>query len=345
MLGTTANAAKLKGLAPLHPFSLGIIDLGTNSIRLDIYRIDSNLMPIRLFRFKEMIRLGEDVFRTRKIKPEVLDRALAAFALIKQHLREHNVTRVSAFGTCALRHSANAKAFIARVKNRTGIGISIITGEEEAGLIAKAVLNNEKTPNGLFALMDIGGGSTEMSLCYKREVLDNYSFELGAIRLHQAFFEQLNGNGGAGQGGASVRIAAARKLRAHVRETVKAQMRGRKWPRVKAMIGSSGSIRAAAKILKKSGKPADPYKTESLPRIIRKMLPLSATQMLEIPGMEEKRADIILPATILLDELAKIFGIEDFYVTECSLRDGILDWQIENLLQQGRLIASPRKVT
>jgi exopolyphosphatase/guanosine-5'-triphosphate,3'-diphosphate pyrophosphatase len=339
MLDATTNTPKLKPAPAFQPFSLGIIDLGTNSIRLDIYRIDENLGVTRLFRFKEMIRLGEDVFKTKIIKPEVIERALVSFATVKNHLREYNVNRVSAFGTCALRHSANSKEFIARVKSDTGVEISIISGVQEASLIAKAILNNEKHPNGIYALMDIGGGSTEMSLCYKNRVLDSYSFELGSIRLFQSFFETDETSAGA-----SARIVAAKKLRLHARSVVKATMLERRWPKVKTLIGSSGTIRAVAKILKKSGKPSDPFKTESLPRVIRKMIPLSTKEMLLVPGMEEKRVDIILPGTILLDELARIFGVEDFFVTECSLRDGILDWQIENLLATGKLELAPPKV-
>lgn len=337
MFDPTANSSKVKSLTVVQPFCLGIIDLGTNSIRLDVYRIDANLGISRLYRFKEMIRVGEDVFKRGYIKDEVILRSLVAFDAISKQLKEFNVTKTLAFATCALRDSNNAAEFIQKVRNRTGIQISVISGEEEASLIAKAILNNERTPTGYYGLMDIGGGSTEISFCYKNQVLKSFSLDLGSIRMHQKFFEPILPNPTP-----AALESAERKLREHVRSVLKPLLQEYRWPKVKSIVGSSGTIRAIWKIMRKSGKGVDPFKVEQVGRLVRKLLTLGPEELLRIPGMEEKRADIILPGSILFHELCRVIGCQDVYVTDCSLRDGILDWQVEQILHRGRKSSAAR---
>lgn len=320
----------------IEPFSLGIIDLGTNSIRLDIYRIDSQLSVERLHRYKEMIRLGEDVFVQGFIKSEVVQRALDAFKVIEKLLDEYNVKKVVAFATCALRNSANAEEFLKIVYEKTGIRMQVISGKQEAALIAKAILNNESTPSGYYGLIDIGGGSTEVSLCYKHKILDCYSFELGSNRIQQNFFQSATSN-------ASLRekesaIANARK---EIQSQFADIMNDRNWPNVRQIIGSSGTIRAIWRILRKSGKAVDPFKTTAVERILQKMTPLSEDRLMMIPGMERKRLDIIVPGTLLLEQACLSMGVQDIYISNSSLRDGILDWEIESLLQNGHLKYTP----
>lgn len=320
----------------IKPFSLGIIDLGTNSLRLDIYRIDSQLSVKRLYRYKEMIRLGEDVFVRGFLKAEVVQRALVSFQKIKAVLDEHNVTKTVAFATCALRSSSNANEFLKIIREATGIRVRIISGVQEAALIAKAILNNEFTPSGYYGLIDIGGGSTEVSLCYKQKVLDCYSFELGSNRIQQNYLQSEN---------TKVSVKERQKRIQNVRREIEGQiadtMQERNWPKVRQIIGSSGTIRAIWKILRKSGKAVDPFKLNSVERLLNKMIPLSELELLRIPGMERKRVDIILAGTVLLDQACKSLGAQDILIANASLRDGILDWEIENLLQNGHLKFTP----
>ena len=143
---------------------LAIIDLGTNSVRFDVHELTAERKTTLLHREKLMIRLGEGVFSTRKLNPRASKRALQAFMRFKSLASALRVQKVIAFATSALREAQDAEKLIHQIRNRTGIDIRIISADEEAKLIATGILANEPLPKGIFALVDIGGGSTEISV-------------------------------------------------------------------------------------------------------------------------------------------------------------------------------------
>src|SRR4051794_25043244 len=162
---------------------LAIIDLGTNSVRFDVHQISSSslkpgLSEKRLHREKLMVRLGQNVFTRGKLDPAAMARTVEAFRSFSRTLRDLKVDRVLAFATSALREASDSTKLIERVRARTGIELRVISGVEEARLIALGFLANTSPPEERFGLIDIGGGSTEVSIIKNKETLHSTSFNL-----------------------------------------------------------------------------------------------------------------------------------------------------------------------
>lgn len=174
---------------------------------------------------------------------------------------------------------------------------------------------------GRFALVDIGGGSTEVSICRGREVTESESFPLGTARLQQVFLKSSPPMPPKGD------LGAIEQLRRYIRGIILPKIISEEWPRVPRLLGSSGTIRALARINKKSGggKTID-YK--ELKKLVKSMSTMTTTELLGIPGMEARRVDMILAGAILLEECMTALGAKKVFTSEYSLRDGILEEEI-----------------
>jgi exopolyphosphatase/guanosine-5'-triphosphate,3'-diphosphate pyrophosphatase len=313
MLHSTIASAKTKSRS-LKRF--GVIDLGTNSLRFDAYEIQGKSLR-RFHREKRMIRLGDGVFRNGKISPKAVARGLRAFDIIHTLLKKLEVPYVVAFGTSALRSAMNARQFVETVKKRTGIPIRIISGLEEGALIAQGIIANTKMPKGPTVLVDIGGGSTEVTVCTETRIIERHSFRLGANRLQQMFFKTIPP------------VAAKRgelhpvlALRQHIRETLHPLTS--KNVTVKFSIGSSGTIRTLHRILKKIDKTTDGIDRTELAALVAEMTVMTRAQLMKLPGLEPKRIDLILAGAVLLEEILFAMKVRKMQVSEYALRDGIL---------------------
>lgn len=300
-----------------------IIDLGTNSVRFDIYDLDQNLDPRRIHREKQMVRLGDRLFTTGTLDQVAFYRTIEAFKSFRNRIEQEQITSVTAFGTAALRSLKNAQEFCQTVEHETGILIRTISGKREAELIAKGILANETTPNGLYALIDIGGGSTEVSICFKKTVMDSFSFNLGANRLQQMFLRTSPPCH-------DEYSDPVNELRRHVHETLLPEIGPQKWPGIRSVVGSSGTIRAIRKILRATDQAIEPFKRKNLRELIQRITPMRAEQIREIPGLEPKRVDLILAGMLLLDEFLSIVDVKTVFTSNFALRDGILEEVLEN---------------
>ena len=303
---------------------LAVIDLGTNSVRFDIYDLSDELEPHTIYQDKQMIRLGDGVFLEQKLNGKALSRAYKAFDEIKGKIKEFEVDKVFAFATCALREASDRDEFIKEIKKKTNIDLRILSGDEEANLIAKGILNNEELPEGLYALVDIGGGSTEVSICHKRSLIKSFSFRLGANRLQQVFLKTQPPKP------TEFIPDPIKALRDHIQHEINPVLlpKNENSP-IKMVLGSSGTIRAYKKIIKQTGDSIEPYKKKSLSRLIKIMKDMDPQEILSIPGMDPKRADIILAGGILLEEILQTLQAKLVNTTDYNLRDGILEMELE----------------
>jgi len=298
---------------------VAIIDLGTNSVRFDVHEFRAGKKNRLLYREKMMVRLGQGVFLKGKIDKQAMIRTLHAFKQFGRILDDLRVQKTIAFGTSALRESADGNFFVQKIKEETGIDVKIISGNEEAKLIAKGVLSNEKTLPFRFALVDIGGGSTEINICKSKKTLFGDSFILGTARLQQVFLKR-----------SPPREDSIKKMRAYIRNILSQKMQEEEWPKVPVVIGSSGTVKAIAKILKKK---KGEIPVNELEKLVKKMSGMTTAQLLSIPGMESKRADMILAGSILLEEIAWSVGAKKIVPTEYSLRDGIMEEELDLLME------------
>ncbi len=290
------------------PQHVAVIDLGSNAVRFEVY----DLLPSGsqlIHRERKVLRLGNGVFEKRRLDPQSVQAAFEFFADCRKVLDELSVARINAVATSALREASDGEDFLRTLTADFGITFRIISGLEEAQLIAKGILSNESGLNGTSLLIDIGGGSTELSRCEGGCVVAAQSVPIGAIRCHQSF---LKSNPPAQQGIASLReytaevlCASDPALRAHQFES---------------FVGSSGTVRTIAAL----GTPTTEIKLDSLNALIERMQPLDFAGLCAIPGMESNRADVALAGAIALSEILTFFGGAALRVSTYSLRHGLL---------------------
>lgn len=292
---------------------LAVIDLGTNSIRYDVHELNSKRQLVCLFRNKAMIRLGDEVFLKGELQPKSMDRCLASlrdFLLLCDNL---GVDEIVAAGTSALRESKNADLFIKRVDQELNLKIKVISGEEEARLILKGIHSFEVSVPAEFCFVDIGGGSTEIGFCRSKEPPLLASLKLGAARLQQKFFEHEKSD------------RSIEALRRFCRDQIEKINFNRSFD---AVYGASGTAKALTKILRKS--PDEKFfDIKDLRAFTNKIKGYSAKEIREIPGMDEKRIDIILPGALLLEEIMAFIGAKRLYRTKHALREGLLREALE----------------
>lgn len=309
---------------------IGIIDLGTNSVRFNVHSIGRNGKPRLLHQEKLMIRLGEGVFLKGKLDTKAVHRALDAFISFRHTATLLQAEQIIAFATSALREASDAETLTHLIREKTHIDIRVISGEEKAQLIAMGILANEKSLKGKFGLVDIGGGSTEISVCRGKKILYSSSFPLGTARLQQVF---LKTSPPQSIKGTDVEPISA--LRRNIKATLLPKLILEGWPKISRIIGSSGTIRALERILRKVF-PNSSLNRKNLAKLIKMMRKMTRAELNQIPGMEARRVDMILSGAILLEECMDSLNATEFTTTNYSLRDGILNRAIKLRFNESR---------
>ncbi len=303
---------------------IAVIDLGTNSVRFDVHEIGLSRETRLLHREKLMVRLGENLFSGGKLDRNAVRRTLQAFSSFQHTATDLKVDKVVAFGTSALREASDGNMLLRGVRKAVGIDLRVISGNEEAKLIAAGVLANEARVKGDFALVDIGGGSTEISIIREGKTEFCESFSLGAARLQQIFLKTSPPSG------------PIKAMRKHIRRALRDRLGSMKRSQVPRIIGSSGTIKALTRLCRKSGG-TKMIERERLAKLVKRMSLMTPAQLRALPGMEPKRIDLILSGAILLEECMDAVGAKRVDFTDFSLRDGILQREVQLLELQKRL--------
>ena len=313
---------------------VAIIDLGTNSVRFDVHQIGPGKQLRRLHREKIMVRLGTGIFVNGKLDRNAVRRTLHAFKRFQKLSKQLRITKTIAFGTSALREATDRESFLNSIQEQSGIHVRVISGAEEANLIAQGILSGEKRHHrldgikGHYALVDIGGGSTEINICRGKEVLFSQSFPLGTARVQQLFLRHSPPS--------PLEISQARS---YIRNALYEVMLPNHWPHANQVFGSSGTVRALERLLRKPSaqkskkKPAI-LKKDEISKTVTRMSTMTPTELLGMPRMEPKRVDMILAGALILDECMNVLKSKSATFTEFSLRDGIMEEELR-LYQQG----------
>ena len=297
-------------LVNLSTFVLGIIDLGTVALRFDVYRFGDDGGAVLAFKSRAMPRLGEVLHD----RAELRARVLRELERIKVEAERAGVTDLLAAGTMALREGDGAHEILAEVEQLLGMKFRVLSGEEEAILTAKGILSQEKNLPSSVVLIDIGGGSTEVSFCRDGRRLDSRSFPVGVLVWKD---------------GADVAASRA-ELSARFQELTAAA----KQFDPSLAIGSSGTVRTIEKVLMaKLGTPEGAeYRLSDLSELLERFRSMSADELLTVPGIERSRADIVLPGVFIFESVLSAISIQRFRVTHFSLRHGMLaEWLEKNL--------------
>ena len=167
---------------------IAAMDIGTNSIRLVVSRVEPDHELTVLTQQREMVRLGENEFETRRLSPAAIERGVLVCSRFADVARGFGAREISAFATSAVREAQNQDEFIERARRDAGLDVRVISGPEEARLIYMGVVSGASLKEQRALFIDIGGGSTELVVgdSEKYDALD--SLKLGAIRISNNWF-------------------------------------------------------------------------------------------------------------------------------------------------------------
>jgi exopolyphosphatase / guanosine-5'-triphosphate,3'-diphosphate pyrophosphatase len=298
------------------------IDIGSNSCRLKIARVQQHSLRL-LHEDREVTRLGSSVFASGLISPDSMAATLRALKRFYRAVKVHGADQVRAVGTAALREARNAQAFLAWVKSETGWSVEIISGLEEARLIQRGVMN-EPAAQGRCLLIDVGGGSCEITLSERRRIRETVSLPLGAVRLTEEFLSTDPPN----------RDEISRMKQFIARELRRGQRRLGSF-RVSTVIATSGTAAALAESCQAARKTKTPSKasatrmvrvadTRYVRRLAEKLTRMKSAQRSSMPGIGPRRTEIIVAGAYVFAELLEHFSLPGFAYSDLGLRDGIL---------------------
>lgn len=294
---------------------VGIIDIGSNSIRLVVYeRIGAKSYRV-IDESKESARLSATIAPDGSILQEDIARLVRILHDFQLLCRVHGVHTVRAVATAAIRNAVNGEEVVQRLRAQTGLPIEIVSGEEEARLGFLGMINTIDIADGF--LIDIGGGSTEVSLFRHRKLVRSVSFPFGAVNTAKAYAE-----------GGSVSAENAKRIRDKVAAAAKDEPWLTGQPGL-SLIGLGGTIRSLCKIDQRLNKypfsQTHQYELDktALNRLAEWLPTLAPDARIKVDGLSRDRADIIVPGLLILHTLFLHINASRCIVSGAGLRDGI----------------------
>jgi exopolyphosphatase/guanosine-5'-triphosphate,3'-diphosphate pyrophosphatase len=293
------------------------IDIGSNSCRLKIARVVQHELRI-VHEDREVTRLGGSVFETGLVSPESMAATLRALKRFYKAVQMHGADKVRAVATAAMRDARNGRAFLAWVRDETGWDVEIISGLEEGRLIHRGVMSNEPGTSGRCVLIDVGGGSCEISLSDRKRIRETVSLPLGAVRLTEEFLKT----------DPPTREEIARMKQFIARELRKATRRIHP-ERVSLVIATSGTAAAlseASKVINKVHPEVQDHiaPAHDVRRLADKLTKMPNGARSGIAGIGPRRSEIIIGGAHVYAQLLEHFSLPGFRYSEMGLRDGIL---------------------
>lgn len=296
--------------------TIGSIDVGSNAIRLAVGKVDERGKVDVVESVRLPVRLGQDAFDSGRLSEETITRAVDAFGQFQRIIRDTGVSRVRAVATSAMREALNRDVLIDRIAQRTRIDVEVIGGEEEARLIHLAVANAIHLDGKLALLLDIGGGSVEVTLADHDKILTTDSYSMGTVRM----LEQL---GRHNIGNTLPFEKLAREYAEAARGRIEREIGSAK---IDLCVGTGGNVEELGNLRQKLFKrDTDKLITiDELDIITDQLKFLTPEERTREFKLRPDRADVILPAAIALRMIAVQGGVKEIRIPNVGLKDGLL---------------------
>lgn len=300
-------------LKPSFPLRLGAIDVGSNAIRFLAAEFSGPQTFTPLCSDRAPVRLGHGTFVSGKLTPEAMEAGIAALSAFKSRAAALDLHGLRAVATSAVRESRNGEEFVGRVNSEAGLELRVIVGSEEARLVHLAV--RERIPLGRkqWVVVDVGGGSVEVSLVDDHGVLWSESHTMGSVRL----LEEL--------AGVSDEPGRFRDVLEEYVSTLRIPSAAR-YRADGAMIATGGNIEAIAKLVgdRPTGDGPSVVSIPALAALIERLSTMSYQQRTRDLGLREDRADVIVPGAMVYERLATLAGAREILVPGVGVREGVL---------------------
>jgi exopolyphosphatase/guanosine-5'-triphosphate,3'-diphosphate pyrophosphatase len=295
------------------PRSLAVVDLGSNSFRLVVFQWSDGAWFKRTDEIHEAVRIGEGLDATGELAPAPMERALETLELYSHFCRATGVDAVRPVATSAIRDASNQQAFLDAARERSGLEVEVLSTEREAWFGYLAAVNSTSLTDG--AVLDLGGGSMQLTQVRDRRAADMRSWPFGAVRMTERFLTRD-----------VPRPKHLKALRSHVAEALAAVP----WlGELGAIAGIGGTVRnlaAAAELqagLPSFGVQGFRLRRDALDALVERLASLPADERGKVPGIKPARADLILAGALVVQSVMEAGGLDALEVTEAGLREGV----------------------
>ena len=299
---------------------IAAIDIGTNSIHMIVVRVRPDLSFEVIDREKEMVRLGAGGLDGRSLTPTATTAALQTLTKFRRLADSHKVDEIVAAATSAIREADNGGDFIAEVAKKTRIQIRVISGIEEARLIHMAAVYGVYMGGRPAVVIDIGGGSIEVTLGTASHLTHAKSFKLGVIRLTERFVRTDPLSGG-----------DERRMVKYINKEIGGHLDSIADRRFERVIGTSGTILSLGELALADTAAADSMdlRNQRVPakvihRLRKRLIGVDLEARLHMDALDPRRADIIVAGAVLLDTVLRRLGANEITLCDLALREGLV---------------------
>jgi exopolyphosphatase/guanosine-5'-triphosphate,3'-diphosphate pyrophosphatase len=311
---------------------LAVIDCGSNSFRLVVFTY-ADAWWKRTDEIHEAVRVGEGLDATGELQEAPMERALETLDLYAHFCRATGIEAVRLVATSAIRDAANQTQFLRAAKKRSGLDIEVLSGEQEAHYSYLAAVNSTTLSQGV--VLDLGGGSMQLTRVENRQAIDGRSWALGAVRMTERFLPD--------------RDKPKRKQLKAVRDHVLAEIDSATWldegGRLTGVGGTVRNLAAAAQLaagLPSYGIQGFRITRDALGELIETFAGMTHEERGSVPGIRFARADLILAGALVIDTVMEAGGFGMIEATDAGLREGVF---FEALFGDPPLVADVRKAT
>lgn len=287
-------------------FTLGAVDIGSNAARLLIKQIEKTPQGIHMKKMQFLripLRLGFDVFTEGRIGKEREKMLVRTMKVFRQLLLLYDVKLYQVYATSAFRDAENGESILRNIKKKTKMEINIISGEDEAKII-----HNDFQASGNLLYMDVGGGSTELSLVCDGELRESCSINIGTIRILKGTITPQKWDDMAEQ---------VKKIAAGIDDI--------------RIVGSGGNINKLIRLVHHNDKKQKELSVVSLKNLYIRMSTMTIDEQMETFDLRESRADVIVPAAQIFLKVADLVNAHTIIVPNVGLADGMINMMVEKL--------------
>lgn len=304
-------------MATSSPRHISAIDIGSNAIRMIVGEVrDQRLRIVK--KYRAPVRLGKDVFKSGTISEETLHQAEEAFGRFVEINRKYRIHHCRAVATSAVREAKNKDAFLNRMHRASKIGVEIIDGIEEARLIHTAVQREVDLSRKRILLIDVGGGSVEVTFSENGLMSATQSFPMGTVRMLQMLSERKLDEKGLKIVMGEFIQPLSHYIESHVGPS-----------RVELAVGTGGNLECMGKmkiqLLHRT--PNTLVSLSELVEISRRLEAMSVQDRVQKLDLRPDRADVIVPAVLLVKTILRQAGVDKILIPGVGLRDGLL-WSV-----------------
>jgi exopolyphosphatase/guanosine-5'-triphosphate,3'-diphosphate pyrophosphatase len=296
---------------------LAAIDIGSNSIKLAVVEAAASDSFTIVGREKELLRLGNRTLQEHILSQEAITQSILAITRFRDIAKSRSVDRIIIVATAAVREAKNSHEFTSAVRKSTGLRVDVLSAIEEARLIGIAAAQNFNLKSSSLLNIDIGGGSTELSLMVDETPRRLFSMKLGSVGLTERFLTHDPPN-----------PKELKKLRTEIRSALERPVRelhGEKW---QISSGTSGTVLALLNCLNFQ----DASSPKTRPDISYKRLAgfnqltarLNTAERANLPGVSPQRAEILIAGGQILEGVMEMLNIKSVTPCEYSLREGVI---------------------